>query len=176
MAEEIKEPWLNKMALATVILAVCATLSTFKGGGYSTQSVISQALASDQWSFYQAKSTKQHLYELQAEQLKLQAMALSKGNPASAAYAEKEAEYRAAIGRYASEKQGIQTRAHELERQRDAAKQQGKPFGIAVIFLQVSILLNSIAGLMKARRIWWVSIPVGLAGVACFADGFLMLV
>ena len=52
MAEEQKEPWLNRMALATVILAVCATLSTFKGGSYSTQSVINQALASDQWSFY----------------------------------------------------------------------------------------------------------------------------
>lgn len=176
MAEAIKEPWLNQMALATVILAVCATLSTFKSGGYSTQSVINQALASDQWAFYQAKSTKQHLYELQAEQLKLQAMALPKGNPANLAYAEKETEYRAAIGRYADEKQDIQTRAHDLEQQRDAAKQHGKPFGIAVIFLQVSILLNSIAGLMKIRRIWWASIPVGLAGLACFADGFLLLV
>ena len=176
MAEEIKESWLNQMALATVILAVCATLSTFKGGGYSTQSVISQALASDQWAFYQAKSTKQHLYELQAEQLKLQALALPKENPAAWAYAEKEAEYRAAIGRYAAEKQEIQTRAHELEQQRDTAKQHGKPFGIAVIFLQVSILLNSIAGLMKARRIWWASVPIGMAGLACFAEGFLMFV
>lgn len=176
MAQEIKEPWLNQMALATVILAVCATLSTFKGGGYSTQSVINQALASDQWAFFQAKSTKQHLYELQAEQMQLQAMALPKDNPASPAYAKKEVEYRAAIARYATEKQDIQTRAHALEEQRDAAKQHGKPFGIAVIFLQVSILLNSIAGLMKAKRIWWASIPVGLAGLACFADGFLMLV
>ena len=65
MAEETREPWLNRMALSTVVLAVCATLSTFKGGGYSTQSVINQALSSDQWAFYQAKSTKQHLYELQ---------------------------------------------------------------------------------------------------------------
>ena len=32
MAEEQKEPWVNRMALATVVLAVCATLSTFKGG------------------------------------------------------------------------------------------------------------------------------------------------
>lgn len=174
MAEEIKAPWLNTMALVTVILAVCATLSTFKGGSYSTQSVISQALASDQWAFYQAKSTKQHLYELQAEQMKLQAMALSKGNPASGAYATKEAEYRAAIARYASEKQDIQANAHGLEQQREGAKQHGKPFGIAVIFLQVSILLNSIAGLMKAKRIWWTSIPIGLAGLVCFADGFLM--
>lgn len=176
MAEETKAPWLNTMALATVILAVCATLSTFKAGGYSTQSVINQALASDQWAFYQAKSTKQHLYEVQAEQLKLQALALSKENPASAPYAEKEAQYRAAIVRYAAEKQDIQVRAHDLEQQRDAAKQHGKPFGIAVIFLQVSILLNSIAGLMKVKRIWWASIPVGLAGLACFADGFLMFV
>jgi hypothetical protein len=176
MAEETKAPWLNRMALATVVLAVCATLSTFKAGGYSTQSVISQALASDQWSFYQAKSTKQHLYELQAEQLKLQAMALPKEHPARAAYATKEAEYRAAIARYAGEKHELQTRAQALEQQRDAAKQHGKPFGIAVIFLQVSILLNSIAGLIKAKRVWWTSIPVGLAGLVSFADGFLMFV
>lgn len=176
MTEESKEPWLNRMALATVILAVCATLSTFKAGGYSTQSVISQAQASDQWAFYQAKSTKQHLYEVQAEQLSLQAQALGAENPARVAYARKEADYRAAIGRYAGEKQVIQTRARELELQRDVAKLHGKPFGIAVIFLQVSILLNSIAGLMKARRIWWTAIPVGVAGLACFADGFLMLV
>jgi hypothetical protein len=30
--------------------------------------VINQTLASDQWAFYQAKSTKQHLYEIQVEQ------------------------------------------------------------------------------------------------------------
>ena len=37
MADEKKEPWLNFLALTTVILAVCATFSTFKGGGYSVQ-------------------------------------------------------------------------------------------------------------------------------------------
>ena len=30
MADNKKEPWLNYLALSTVILAVCATLSTFK--------------------------------------------------------------------------------------------------------------------------------------------------
>jgi Domain of unknown function (DUF4337) len=62
MAEEKKEPWLNYLALTTVILAVCATLSTFKGGGFSTRSVLSQTQASDQWAFYQAKSIKGYLY------------------------------------------------------------------------------------------------------------------
>ena len=34
MADEKKEPWLNYLALTTVVLAVCATLSTLKGGGF----------------------------------------------------------------------------------------------------------------------------------------------
>jgi hypothetical protein len=99
MAEEKKEPWLNRMALATVILAVCATLSTFKGGSYSTLSVISQTLASDQWAFYQAKSTKQHLHELQVDQFRLQAMALPPDSPAATAYAKKIEDYQVLIGK-----------------------------------------------------------------------------
>lgn len=175
MAEEQKEPWLNRMALATVILAVCATLSTFKGGSYSTQSVINQALASDQWAFYEAKSTKQHLHELQVEQLSLQAMTLPRGSAVADAYANRIEDYRAKIERYAREKKQIEAKARELEKQRDDAKLHGKPFGIAVIFLQVAILLNSIAGLMKNKRIWWTAIPVGLTGLAFFLDGFIAI-
>src|SRR5450830_1093967 len=69
--EDKKEPWLNYLALTTVIFAVCATLATFKGGGYSTKSVITQAQASDQWAFYQAKAVKGYLYELEKEKLEL---------------------------------------------------------------------------------------------------------
>lgn len=173
MEEEKKEPWLSHMALVTVILAVCATLSTFKGGSYSTLSVISQTMASDQWAFYQAKSTKQHLHELQVEQLRLQNMALPPGNPAAAAYDKKIAEYQAKIERYSQEKKEIEAKARALENQRDDAKQHDKPFGLAVIFLQVAILLNSIAGLMKAKRVWWAAVPVGLVGLGYFLDGFL---
>src|SRR5512138_3339736 len=72
MAEEKKESWLNYLALTTVILAVCATLSTFKGGGYSTRSVMSQTQASDQWAFFQSKSIKSYIYEMQKDKLELE--------------------------------------------------------------------------------------------------------
>ncbi|MBZ8143484.1 hypothetical protein CLD22_26990, partial [Rubrivivax gelatinosus] len=106
MAETDKdtETWLKRMSLATVIFAVSATLSTFKGGSYSTQSVINQALASDQWSFYQAKSMKQHLFELQAEQLRLQLEALPAANPARADYEKHIGELQSQIDRYGREK------------------------------------------------------------------------
>ena len=173
MADEPKAAWMNWMSLATVILAVCATLSTFKGGGYSTQSVINQTLASDQWSFYQAKSTKQHLYEMQVEQLRLQMLTLPAGSAAREEFQKTQDKYKSEITRYAQEKKDIEAQARSIEKVRDEAKSHSKPFGLAVVFLQVAILLNSISGLMKAKRIWWASVPVGLVGMLFFADGFL---
>ncbi|SMC20214.1 protein of unknown function [Andreprevotia lacus DSM 23236] len=174
MSEPAKESWLSQLALTTVLLAVCATLATFKGGGYSTKSVIAQAQASDQWAYYQAKSTKQNLYELQAVQLELQAQALPAGNSAQAAFQAKAADYHDKATRYEQDKKAIDAKARELEQVRDEAQRHSKPFGLAVIFLQVAILLCSIAGLMKRRLIWLGALPVGLIGILLFADGFLL--
>src|SRR5690348_16545966 len=122
MAEEKKEPWLNWMSLATVIFAVCATLSTFKGGSFSTQSVISQALASDEWAFYQATRTKRHIYEVQLDLLRLQDAALSANNPAAPAYQQKIADYEKQIKKYDAENADLSAKAQALEKQRDDAK------------------------------------------------------
>lgn len=176
MAEEKKESWINQMALVTVILAVCATLSTFKGGSYSTQSVINQTLASDQWAFYQANSTKQHLHELQVEQLRLQAMALAPASPIAAAYAAGIVDNQRKTELYEGKKHQIDEKARDFEQQRDDARKHGKPFGMAVIFLQVAILLNSIAGLLKLRRIFWLALPIGMVGVGFFVDGFVLFI
>lgn len=174
MSDTTKERWLSQLALTTVILAVCATLATFKGGGYSTKSVIAQAQASDQWAYYQAKSTKQNLYELQAGQLELQAQALPAGSSALAAFQARATEYHDKATRYEQDKKAIDAKARELEQVRDEAQRHSKPFGLAVIFLQVAILLCSIAGLMKRRLIWLGALPVGLIGILLFADGFLL--
>lgn len=172
--EKTKEPWKDRMALATVFLAVCATFSTFKGGGYSTLSVINQALASDQWAFYQAKSLKQHMQEFQLEQLQLQKLNVVPDSSVAKAYEQHIAEGETKMQKYEREKTEISDKAKGFETLRDEAKHHGKPFGIAVIFLQVAILLNSIAGLMNAKRIWWTAIPVGLTGIVFFADGFFL--
>ncbi len=173
--QEKKEPWLNQMALSTIIFAVCATLSTFKGGSYSTQSVIQQALASDQWNFYQAKSMKQHLYELQTDQLKLQSAALPANHPARADFEAQIHKDEEQTARYAREKEDIRAKAQAFEAQRDEAKKHNVPFGRAVLLLQVTILLSSVAGLVKSRPVWLAALPIGVAGLACFADGFLGL-
>ncbi len=47
MEEVKKERWLTYMAITTILIAVAATLSTFKGGGFSTRSLLNQTKASD---------------------------------------------------------------------------------------------------------------------------------
>jgi len=176
MAEEKKEPWLNYLALTTVILAVCATLATFKGGGFSTRSVMSQTQASDQWAFYQAKSIKGYLYEMQKDKLELESAALGAKAPQGVreAYAKRIDDYGRKIGKYEGEKTQIQRDAKRFETVRDDAQRHSQAFGIAVIFLQIAILLSSIAALLKKKYVWLIGLAVGAAGVVCFVNGFFL--
>lgn len=178
MAEEKKEPWLNYLALSTVILAVCATLATFKGSGYSTRAMLSQSQASDQWAFYQAKGIKGYIYEMQREKLELETEAM-RGKVSSKViedYEKKMEAYSKKIKKYDDEKTEIQTEAKKLEGIRDDAKRHSQAFGVAVIYLQIAILLSSIAALMKKKAVWMFGLGVGIIGIVHFANGFLLFI
>ena len=176
MADEKKERWLNWLALTTVILAVCATFSTFKGGGFSSRSMMSQVQASDQWSFYQAKGIKAYLYELQRDQFKLELSALAPGaaGEVAAGFKDKIAQYEGKLADYDKEKKEIKAKAEELESIRDEAGKHSRAFGSAIIFLQIAILLSSIAALLKKPLVWAGGLVCGVVGVVYFVNGFLL--
>jgi hypothetical protein len=176
MAEEPKEKWLNYLALTTVILAVCATLSTFKGAGYSTRAVLSQSQATNQWAYYQAKGIKGYLYEIQKEALELE---FKKDKIRGAKTLKEEYEkkidlYAQKIKKYDGEKAEISKEAKRLETLRDDAQKHSGVFGLAVIFLQIAILLSSIAALMKKKVVWVIGMGAGAIGVIYFVNGFLL--
>jgi len=171
MAEEKKEAWLSYLALTTVVFAVCATLSTLKGGGYSTKSVMSQAQASDQWSYFQSKSIKGYLYELQRDKLELE---LKAGVRAAGDYRKKIDYYQQEITRYKGEKEEIRKKAEDFEKTRDEARVHSGAFGMAAMFLQIAILLSSIAALMKQKYFWFLGMGTGCIGLLYFANGFLL--
>lgn len=176
MAEEKKEEWMTYLAITTVVIAVCATLSTFKGGGYSTKSLMNQQKASDQWAFYQAKSIKGSLSEMQTDNLEIQLAGLRKDKltqPEKLNEPEKKIEiYKEKQKKYEKEKGNIMDEAKNFENLRDEATKHSGRFGIAVIFLQVSILLSSIAALTKKKFVWYISLIVALFGIFYFLDGF----
>jgi hypothetical protein len=179
MADEKKEPWLNWLALSTVILAVCATLSTFKAGGYSTRSVLSQTRAANEWSRYQSKSIKGYLYEIRKDEIGLELAALraGKGAPGVADACGKElAAIESRLSRYEGEKSEIERAAREQERIRDDAQKRAGVFGVAVIYLQIAILLSSVAALLKKKPLWLLSLGAGAVGLVHFANGFFLFI
>jgi len=175
MADEKKEKWMNYMAITTVLIAVCATFSTFKGGGYGTQSLMNQTLASDKWSQYQAKSIKSYIFEMQRDNLGVQKEMLSKSGTSKEIveiYQSKIDDYNKSIAKYKQDKDDISAEANGYLAKVKECKLHSSAFGIAVIFLQISILLSSISTLAKKRYIYWLSLIVGVVGVFYFLDGF----
>jgi uncharacterized membrane-anchored protein len=68
----------------------------------------------------------------------------------------------------------IQKDAKNFEALHDDAQKHAQIFGIAVIFLQIAILLSSIAALMKKKPVWVLGLIMGAFGVIYFINGFFL--
>ena len=174
--EEKRDKWLNFLALTTVIIALGATMSTLSVGKFSNRGILKQTQASNQWAYYQAKSIKAYLYELQKEKLETD-LKLSPNIEEGVRneYEQRIKNYGEQIRRYEQEKIDIQGQAKSLEKERDQAMVHSQQFGLAVIFLQLAILMSSIASLMRKKLMWVVGLMVGLLGFLYFANGYLLL-
>ena len=172
MSEEKTEPWLNWLALTTLVLAAASTLASYKGGGYDGTAMMEQNMASDQWAYYQAKSIKQYTYEQQCEALKLQALQATEA--VQAKYKETIDRYSKEVDRYNTEKADIEKLARQHEQTKAISQRYSSNFGLAVVYLQVSIMLAAVAALIKKPILWIVGFVPGLIGLAYFANGFFL--
>jgi len=175
MAEDKKEKWMNYLALSTVVFAVCATLSTFKGGGYGSKALLNQTEASNNWSYFQSKSIKSYIFENQRDNLELQKEIVAKSSSIKediAKYDAKISNYGKKLKQYAHDKDSIGNVAKNYETQVKECQAHSGNFGIAVIYLQVTILLSSIAGLLKKKPVWYLSLAIGAIGILYFINGF----
>jgi len=175
--EDRKEKWLNFLALTTVVIALGATMATLSVGKFSNRGILRQTQASNQWAYYQAKSIKGYLYELQREKLDTELKLVPDTNQSVRQdYERRLATYTSQINRYEQEKADIQKQAQSLERERDETMLHSQQFGMAVIFLQLAILLSSIATVMKKKAMWGLGLMLAGLGFVYFANGYLMFV
>lgn len=167
--EVVKKTWKDRIptliAITTLFLAVCATLASFKAGGYSTKMVLTQNQSSDQWAFYQAKSIKETAYQTQRDMMELTA----KQNPAvETAVRAKIAEYDKEVVRYKQEKAEIMAAAKKLETARDTYQVYGGNFGRSLILLQIGILFSSLSSISKNHVYWYAGAVSGVGGILAF--------
>ena len=155
----------NKIAMFTAIVATVGAIFAYMGGAtqanaglMKNDAAIRKTEASNQWNYFQSKSTKQSLAEL-ARDL----------TPAET----EKAKYQAKIDRYEKEKNDIKTAAEKLEAEAHAFDQQSEAqmhqhhrWAQATTALQVAIALAAIALLTKKKWLEW-----GMYGVAAVGLG-----
>ena len=150
---------INQIAMFTAIVATVGALFGYMGGAtqanaglYKNNAAIKKTEASNQWNFFQAKSTKQSLAELARD----------------LAPDDKKAFYQVKIERYDKEKNEIKLAADKLEanatewdKKSDDQMHQHHRWAQSTTVLQVCIALAAIALLTKKK---WVEYAMFAAG------------
>jgi hypothetical protein len=158
--KEKAEAWTKYVSLTIVIIAVIAAVASQMSGKYGSRVQICQLQASDNWSFYESKSIKEHLDESALVQLQ------QSGNtnlPAVAAHIKKLA---ANLVKYDADKADIQAKAKDFEKKRDEASARGGRMGLAVSILSVAIATASICTVTKKKPLWFVAMIMAAMAVA----------
>jgi hypothetical protein len=163
-AAHSKDPFAGRIAVMTAIFATLGAGMGYMAGHtqnsallYKNEAAIRRTEASDQWNFYQAKSSKQNLAELGA--------VLANGADAE--------RYRGEVERYKKEKADVEKDARNLEQKsKDAeahsevALHQHHRWAQSMTLIQVSIALAAITLLTRNRGLQYLSYGAAAGAVA----------
>jgi hypothetical protein len=149
--EHASESRLNSIIAALVaIAATFMALCSVKDGNIVQGMAQAQANAVDQWSYYQAKGTKQNLAEATLDQLQLQRAMLT--DPKFATLLdEKIAVYQKQVKKYEKEKVDIRKQAEGAQKEYDALNFHDDQFDMSDACLSVAIALFGVTALTRKR-------------------------
>ncbi len=153
----------NQVAMFTAVVATVGAIFAYMGGAtqanaglYKNNAGIKKTEASNQWNYYQAKSSKQNLAELAIE----------------LAPEGRRAFYTEEIKRYKVEKADIKKDAEKLEAESkawddksDAQMHEHHRWAQATTALQVTIALAAIALLTKKKWLQYGMVAAGVLGI-----------
>jgi hypothetical protein len=160
----------GRIAVLTAVLSTVGALLGYEAGHsgnlalmYKNDAAINKTHASDQWNFYQAKSSKQNLAEL----------GLALAPPAKQEF------YQSEIARYKKEKDEIMAEAKKYDKLSVEANEKAEAeshvherWALGLTFMQVSIALAAITLLTRKS---WLLYGVYLAtGVGVVAAGMAL--
>ena len=163
-----ENPSLAPISVTMAILAVCVAVVSLLGHRAHTEEIVAQARASDQWSYYQAKNIRRHNYEMGVDLLSLVEFK-------DKAQADKVREkYQKEAERYTKEQAEIEEQAKDLEKESALSQRKADRFDLGEVFLEIALVVSSLALLSRKLLFWYIGIVSALAGLGVAATGFLM--
>jgi Domain of unknown function (DUF4337) len=151
-AEHAHNPFDKKVAASMAVIAAALAVVSVLGHIYTTEELLGQQKASDQWSYYQAKSIRRYESTFAAD-----VFATLKAPDAAA-------KYKANIEKYEREGKEIQEKATDLEKESALSGRRALRLHFGEVFLEIAIVFASLAILSKREYIWWVALASGAGG------------
>lgn len=151
--EKARAPFERKIGATMAIIAAMLALVSVFGHVTTTEELLLQQKASDQWAYYQSKSIRRYQSEFASDIL-----AAVKGSEAAAK------KYEANLDRYQKESEQIQDQARDFERESQVRGRQALRLHIGEIFLEIAIVFSSLAVLVRRSFFWWVGIAGAVTG------------
>lgn len=175
MSETKPDKWMSYVALATAAMAVFAAVTTLYVGKYSSRAILNQGQETSQWAYYQAKSIKSYVYEIQKQKLELEMMAkASMPKALTDRYSQLIKDYDKQIKRYDVEKAEIKAIADALAKSKEEAQARAGNFGYGLIFLQIAIMLSSISALTKKKPLFYLGLAMVSGWIFFFLDAIFL--
>lgn len=159
------------VAIFTAILATIGAIISYQGGAtqneamlFKNEAVLKKAQASDQWNFYQAKSSKGHLMELAAE----------------FAPAQRRDYFKNLVEKYEKEKKDIKAKAEELEAESAKANAESEhamhphhKLARAMTLVQIAISLASITVLTRKTWLFYLAGGAAAGGIGLWISALM---
>ncbi|HEX3410108.1 MAG TPA: DUF4337 domain-containing protein [Stellaceae bacterium] len=167
------------LGIIAMLLAITAL-----GGSNATKTMLNSNIqASDIYGYYQAKNIRQTVYQLTAEQLDSELLALPDAPEAARAKIEDRIKrYRERVDRYESDpstgdgKKELLAKAKEFEARRDQAAERDPNFDFAEALFQIAIVLGSVSIVAASRPLVHLSGILAIAGTLLMINGYFLLV
>jgi len=146
----------SRGAITISIYAALLAICTLIGGSNSGKILSNNILASDTWAYYQAKSIKQTIFELELTTTTDKTLRDT---------------YSSYIKKLEDGRQELYDKGKKLEAERDEAKKKSPYFSFGSAFLQIAIVLSSTAILAVSMELLFASIMFGILGALFLSNG-----
>lgn len=160
-----KDRFEKTVAVSIACMAVVLAFISDHADDAKTDAILNTNEASNAWSYFQAKSTKQHVTE---SDLYLLDVLVVDGEAGLRTKLETE------IARYDAEKREIKLEAEQLAEAATRASAVDERAGQGALFLQLAIVLASGSILARWTKLWIVSLLVAVVGTGVGLSSWLM--
>jgi len=162
-SEQAQHAGNRRIGVTMAVFAAALAVVTMMGHRLHTEEVVLQTQAADGWAYYQAKNSRSQMYAADAQLAALQGAA---GAATSKTWVEKAADERKGADE-------IRHSTEELDRETKTIAERATRFDEAEVFLEIAIVLCSVALLTASRGFWLISFAGAAAAVVLAALGAL---